>query len=249
MVQYLKAEENRIDYGQLDASRLEILKNFILTPYKYFSEKCQKTITDYIKFTHKSFPCYYFVSFNYTTVLDKCLTILHPQKSIQRIGSAEITHSIPKEALHIHGFLEDNVIMGIDNEAQIVNAELRSDSRLVHTIVKPVINDALENLTNDKIISYMNESNAICIFGMSIGSTDCSWWKKIGNWLKLSQSHNLLIFSKQGDFDKIHPENKIETMNYVKDSFLKYAENSEKIKRDQIHVCYEADMFALNLVE
>jgi hypothetical protein len=112
-----------------------------------------------------------------------------------------------------------------------------------------MINDALENLINDRINDIIYASNVICIFGMSIGATDSLWWRIIGNWLRSDQFHDLLIFFKRDDFDKIHPENKIATINYVKDVFLKYIENQKDINRDRIHVCYETDVFNLNLAE
>jgi hypothetical protein len=156
---------------------------------------------------------------------------------------------IPEKIIHIHGSLDENVIMGVDNKNQIANPDLRDDTQLVQTIVKPEVNNALENLNNNKVVSLIGGSNIICIFGMSIGATDSSWWKKTGEWLKADRSRQLLIFYKLDEGDKIHPENKIANLNYVKDLFIQRAGNPESIIKEQIHVSLNTDMFNLSLVK
>jgi hypothetical protein len=54
---------------------------------------------------------------------------------------------------------------------------------------------------------------------MSIGLTDSSYWKKIGEWLIGNRSHHLLIFYKLAEGDKIHPETKIANFNFIRDNY------------------------------
>jgi hypothetical protein len=249
LVEYLTSEERKIDFSSLDIAVLEPLKKLILSGYIYFSEKSQQTITAYFN-PNSDFPHYYFISFNYTRVFDECLKIIRTKTGPLKNGlvSANRPH-IPDKILHIHGSLDADVIMGVDNRNQIANPSLRDNNRLIQTLVKPEVNNALENLKNDEAYSLIDKSNLIALFGMSIGLTDSSYWKKIGEWLRKESSHHLLIFYKLDEGDKIHPENKISNFNYIRDIFIRHTGNSDVINRDQIHVCYETDMFNLNLVD
>lgn len=248
LVNYLTKEERKIDFNSLDIVVLEPLKKLILSGYIYFSEKSQQTITAYFK-PNNGFPHYYFISFNYTRVFDECLKIIHTKTGPLKNGLVSINRPhIPDKILHIHGSLDADVIMGVDNRNQIANPGLRDNNRLIQTLVKPDVNNALENLKNNEAHSLIDKSNLIVLFGMSIGLTDFSYWNKIGEWLRREPSHHLLIFYKLDEGDKIHPENKIANFNYIRDIFIRYTGHSDIINRKQIHVCYETDMFNLNLV-
>jgi hypothetical protein len=249
MVHYLRSEEQKIDFASLDISILEPLKKLILSGHIYFSEKSQKIITAYFN-PNNGFSHYYFISFNYTRVFDECLKIIRTKTGPLRSGLASINRPhIPDKILHIHGSLDADVIMGVDSKNQIANPDLRDINRIIQTIVKPEVNNALENLKTYEAYSLIDKSNLIVLFGMSIGLTDSSYWKKIGEWLVGNRSHHLLIFYKLDEGDKIHPENKIANFNFIRDNYIRYAGNSEKINKEQIHVCYETDMFNLNMVK
>jgi hypothetical protein len=249
LVEHLIFEERKIDFNSLDIAVLEPLKKLILSGYIYFSEKSQQTIKTYFK-SNNDFPCYYFISFNYTRVFDECLKIIHTKTGPLKNGLASTNSlNIPDKILHIHGTLEANVIMGVDNRNQIANPGLRDNNRLIQTLVKPEVNNALENLYNNEANSLIDKSNLIVLFGMSIGLTDSSYWKQIGEWLIRESSHHLLIFYKLDEGDKIHPENKIANFNYIRDIFIRHTGHSDVINREQIHVCYETDMFNLGLTD
>jgi hypothetical protein len=249
LVEYLLSEERKIDLNSFGIAVLEPLKKLILSGYIYFSEKSQQTIKAYFN-PRNGFPNYYFISFNYTRVFDECLKIIHTKTGPLKNGLSSTNRPhIPDKILHIHGSLDADLIMGVDNRNQIANPGLRDNNRLIQTLVKPEVNNALENLKNTEAYSLIGKSDLIVLFGMSIGLTDSSYWKKIGEWLRRGASHHLLIFYKLDEGDKIHPENKIANFNYIRDIFIRYAEHSDVINRGQIHVCYETDMFNLNLVK
>jgi hypothetical protein len=249
LVEYLLSEEHKINFSLLNITELEPLKKLIISGYIYFSEKSQQIITKYFN-PYNNFPHYDFISFNYTRVLDECLKIIRTKTGPLKNGLASANcPDISDEILHIHGTLDAEVIMGVDNKNQIVNPGFRDDSRFIRTIIKPEVNNALENLKTDKAYTLINKSNIIVLFGMSIGSTDSSYWEKIGEWIIRDPSHQLLIFYILDEGDKIHPESKIANFDFIRDNFIRYAGNSDRINRKQIHVCYEADMFTLNLVK
>jgi hypothetical protein len=137
--------------------------------------------------------------------------------------------------------------MGVDNEAQIANQALRAYNRLAQRVIKPEVNSALENLINDEVNTLIRTSSIICIFGMSIGKTDMTWWKKIGEWLGLNKDNHLLIFYKYDNDDNIHPDIIIDIISNAKDVFIQRAGNIKDCG-EQIHISYKSDMFDLHLV-
>jgi hypothetical protein len=150
LVEYLTSEERKIDFNSLDIAVLEPLKKLILSGYIYFSEKSQKTSTAYFN-PQNNFPHYYFISFNYTRILDKCLEVIRTKTEPLRNGPASTNRpNIPEKIFHIHGSLDADVIMGVDSKNQIANPELRDVNRFIQTIVKPEVNNALENLKTMK---------------------------------------------------------------------------------------------------
>jgi hypothetical protein len=236
LVEYLTSEERKIDFNSLDIAILAPLKKLILSGYIYFSEKSQQTITAYFK-PRNDFPHYYFISFNYTSILDKCLEIIRTKTGPLKNGLTSTNRPhIPDKILHIHGSLDADVIMGVDNRNQIANPSLRDNNRFIQTLVKPEVNNALENLKTNEAYSLIDKSNLIVFFGISIGLTDSSYWKKIGEWLVGNRSHHLLIFYKLDEGDKIHPENKIANFNYIRDIFIRLTGHSDVINREQINV-------------
>jgi hypothetical protein len=249
LVEYLQSEERKINFSSLNITDLEPLKKLIISGYIYFPEKSQRIISKYFN-PPNNFPHYDFISFNYTKVLDECLKIIHAKAGPLKNGLASTRRlHISDQILHIHGSFDADVVIGVDNKNQIANPSLRDDNRFAQTIIKPEVNSALENLKTDTSYSLINKSNIIVLFGMSIGSTDSSYWKKIGEWIAMDSSHNLLIFYKLDEGDRIHPEKKIANFDFIRDNFIRYTENAEKINREQIHVCYETDMFTLNLAK
>ena len=88
------------------------------------------------------------MSFNYTSVLDKCLDITKPNienfdSRNKKPGQYHVTDKI-KKIIHIHGTLQNNLILGVDNVEQINNETLKKDNDFLWKIVKPLINKELK---------------------------------------------------------------------------------------------------------
>lgn len=116
------------------------------------------------------------ISFNYTNTLEKVL------KSLQRVNS-QIQLGFQtslRYVNHIHMRLEDgDVVMGVNDDSQILNKKLL-DNKMRSLLVKPYINQHLQNLNDARCAQLINEADQICLFGVSIGETDLMWWQAIG---------------------------------------------------------------------
>lgn len=89
--------------------------------------------------------------------------------------------------LHVHGTLSDALVLGLNDESQICNEQLKDDLTLHETIVKPKVNELLGESRTDKVKHFIDESRYVCVFGLSLGETDKIWWEYIGQWLQRDQ--------------------------------------------------------------
>lgn len=95
--------------------------------------------------------------------------------------------------IHIHGNV-NSIILGLNDESQIKNESLQSNSELTSCIIKKNVNDALGELRIESVKQTMEKSKYICVFGMSIGDTDNMWWVSIIEWLLNDDTRKLVLF-------------------------------------------------------
>lgn len=240
--EYLKSEEGKVDYS--DTKLIIDTMNKATTTYYHIrpgdKNRIQQEITRYGNQT-----VYNFVSFNYTKTVDECAEIFNnflKNDSFRSVGKVR----------HIHGYVERNMIIGVDNENQIENPELSQDSEIISELLKPTQNqDSRTNYESD-VISMINQSQVICVYGMSIGETDKKWWNIISKWL-LSDSHRvLIILSHNENYDERFTFTQRRTVNEITNKYFDLVDLSdiekEKIK-DRIFVGINYDIFEMNLVE
>lgn len=127
-----------------------------------------------------------FVSFNYTSLLDKLISL----RNSKEVNSSVYIPMYNKQTsfntpFHIHGKLEDGepTILGVDDIDQVRNVDFKKNSNVIKNLVKPYMNERADNLKNQQLNAKIENADIICIYGMSIGLTDLTWWKKIGSWI------------------------------------------------------------------
>lgn len=154
---------------------------------------------------------YRFITFNYTTTLDKIVT--EAQKHCKSFGEHKAyglayrdTVSMPH---HIHGKLSEDLILGLDNTEQILNDKLKSNPKLTNYIIKSVVNSALGERKSETAKEIIDKSKFVCLFGLSIGDTDKMWWKYIIEWLKRDNDNRLVLFVNKNTNVQLSGQEKI----------------------------------------
>ena len=186
---------------------------------------------------------YNFISFNYTKSVDKCAAFLKERlKNDNSRGVGQI--------LHIHGYIDENMIMGVNDPSQIMNHEFADDMDVLRTIVKPQQNIDVRSNYEKPVIDTINSSNIICIYGMSIGETDKKWWTIIAEWLSKSDKRALVILKYEKGYDRRFAFRQNQYIDSTINDFLKLSEQPEEIKkaiRSKIYVGFNHNVFAMNL--
>lgn len=139
---------------------------------------------------------YSFICFNYTSTLDSIVNTLADRPpfsshSFGNNGKASDRIALP---LHIHGKLEELMVVGVNDEKQINNPDLRGNEALVSVLVKPKANDGVGNDNTQAAKTIIGNSRIIYVYGLSMGATDKLWAQSLFEWLRGS-AERLLIFN------------------------------------------------------
>ena len=138
---------------------------------------------------------FHFICFNYARTLDKCLAIessLPNGIGRHRYGNAICRHTIGN-IIHIHGTVDKNMVLGVNDESQIANPELFSDDFFKHFLIKVESNRSYQKNTDKSAHDLLDSSQIIYIYGMALGATDNLWWTRVANWLARSDHHHVII--------------------------------------------------------
>lgn len=168
-----------------------------------------------------------FISFNYTTLLDRIISETKQSPSVPRSISRNNTayNRILYPPLHIHGAVTDNhgILMGIDNPKQIGAAQLAEDESIRQLVIKPMQNEAREDLAQEKALDMISKSTFICVFGMSLGKSDQTWWKAIGSWLRENPENRRLIIHSVFRERDVTPASYAARIRNIREIFLERA--------------------------
>ena len=239
LIEHLKKEEEQIDYNLHKDAIVKIFNRSISNFYEGegLNDSAKNLLQSIIYKSNKQGNrlSYNFITFNYTKVLDKCLSYIEG-KNIDNV-------------LHIHGDVNKSPILGVDNYSQIKNTELAKHKKIGWTIIKPTINNSLKNTINADATALIAKSDIICLFGLSLGETDKTWWKCIGDYLQTS-SKQLVIFNLVDAWNSIHPEEEIERIDQIEEKFCTSADISVAARFQiarKIHIGLNTDLFKLDL--
>lgn len=126
------------------------------------------------------------MTLNYTTTLE----------SLFRFSNSPInlTPAIKlNNILHVHGTLDNMMVMGVNDTTQISNTAFNTDIDVVEDFVKPEYNDACMNNKNTDCESLIQNANIIILYGTSLGKSDDKWWKLIGKRME-SNAYPLIVY-------------------------------------------------------
>lgn len=258
LLEYLENEQKRVSYkGKEKKIADELVRSLIA-----FANDLHETGRNSINATYKVFENevfqYCFISFNYTDILDQIVNITHELKSPI---ATHFYHGNPRKnsinkLIHIHGTLNEEMILGVNDVNQINNTFFKDDSEFLDTFIKKRMNDNIGQRKTEHAQELIDESHIICIFGMSIGNTDRMWWEEITDWLMQSVYNKLIIYYKgfNNELKKKFPSNIIRLNNKLKKEILEKGGkdmddlNIEDLK-NRIFISYNSDIFNFKEIE
>ena len=237
---YLEAEEKNVDYS--DNESIVKVMNSAVTTYFHIRRGDKIKIEQRYNQIGGQYT-YNFITFNYTRTIDRCANILN--NSLKNVAGRSVGSIV-----HIHGYVDENMIMGVNDSSQITNEKFANNPVVSGEIVKPIQNTECRTNYESEAITLIDRSNIICIYGMSIGDTDKKWWQHISRWLSGDNGHYLVILTHSDKYNKKLPFTQTKVTNEIVGKFLSFSNLSDEIKAriaNQIFIGVNYDVFAMKL--
>lgn len=237
---YLENEEKRIDFSNTDL--IAKTMNTAVTTYFHIRTADREFVQNIYNSADRN-RTYNFISFNYTKSVDECARIL--KQHLKSDSSRDVG-----KVLHIHGFIEENMIMGVNDVTQITNEDFANDEEVVREIVKPQQNSDVRANYEKQVVDIINSSNIICVYGMSIGDTDKKWWSYIAQWLAKGEKRALVILKYDKKYNKRFPFVQNRFIDSVTNKFLELSGQTQDVQsaiRSRVFVGMNHNVFSMSL--
>lgn len=193
------------------------------------------------------------ISFNYTSAFDMCFGLLkNSGLKIKHKHGRDVFEDIFDEVFHVHGEINDGVILGVDNVEQIKNPEWKKNLDVQSTLIKTRANESWGYNRTNTAERMIDESIIICVYGLSLGETDQTWWRKIYQWLSIDSSRILVLaLHKLPKQNRLLTNNERVLMNRRgRETFMKAAninDNDWSRIRNQVIICQNPNWFDLDI--
>jgi|GEM_PF-236532 len=237
LTEYLKNQNVLFEIRNLEKATEKFKKNIINFSDEFNDEEKEKyksTIS-----TYRNEINFSFITFNYTDALDRIIE--ECQKDTNVIGYFKDSNSDTRQMkilkpLHIHGRLDEGMVLGVNDETQISNESLKSDNDFKDYFIKQNVLKESGNLNIEKAKKIIDNSNYVCLFGLSIGDTDSLWWKYLLEWLQKNLNNRLVIYFKENGNVSFSAQQILRKRNECRKKFIKQAQCTkdeiiDKVKR------------------
>ena len=249
MDEFLTAENRRLsakikEEEDFNSAVSEEIKRAIVYFYRYCTPNVSRLVDDRL---HYSIRHYNFVSFNYTYFLDSLLEKVSYEYSSEMNSAIGCDYSFATSFIHIHGTINNNEVVGVDNTRQFGKLSL-NPSFLERAFIKPCLNNRVDLNRVEEASKSIEKADVICVFGMSLGDSDATWRDKIANWLQADENHHLFYYNYEysGRTKLSVPERLDEEENAVK-LFRKKLEMESEQYNSQIHIPIGANLFNIQM--
>lgn len=185
---YISIQNNRLIKNDEDA--VKILTKNLINPGEKIATRSRLTFESFVRRWNGFKWSINIISFNYTDVLERILM----NDSTTIIGKNESGDPVYLNSIkHIHGTIDNTILVGVDNIDQIAKMEFRNNYEVQCKVVKPMGNYSTESMVDEECLNIIDKANLICVFGCSLGPTDETWWRAIKNRIQSDKGHTLLL--------------------------------------------------------
>lgn len=193
IIEYLEGERTKYS-DSISDSEIKRLREGITNFFQELSPVERNSFDSVFESDRANDTIIQFISFNYTNLLDKCVEILAKEPLRQWTYSKTQEMKVNRSVIHVNGTSNKFPILGVNDPTQIKNQQLLSVPQFSEIMIKSQSVKAIGELWYNQTKKTIDESQIICIMGMSLGDSDAIWWERIMSWLKIGNARHLLIF-------------------------------------------------------
>ncbi len=174
---YLVKENSKFDMVEDDDFDLMALETFKYFFKEFKVKNARNDISTIVKFSEDEEHNYNFITFNYTDTIEKIIKKMKERKSLEQDGQY---NNKLNSVVYIHGKLHSNqILLGVNDFDQLSDVVFDRQDLLYKMVIKPMSNDSIDRSKNVKCDKIINESNIICLYGLSLSETDKRWYRLI----------------------------------------------------------------------
>lgn len=238
MVEHLRKEERKIESlvqsGSYDSQIIRELDRSFEKFHGGFSPNIQR---EFERLTDNDFWNYNIITFNYTRTLEYLnIAKFRNQKMMMR------------EPLHIHGDLDNDVVLGVSNVEQIKNTSYIITKKGRRAFVKTYFNEQYDKGRVSTAKRMLENSVIICTYGFSLGESDKIWVDLIVEWLKKDINHHLVVYEYDiTTYNRCIYDKLMEIEDEKKDNLMRRLNIIDSNLADQIHIPVGYDIFNFEL--
>ena len=227
LAKYLCLQEKRIQYDKITPEMINNFREGFEKYYAGFRDAEKRKIQNHVESVAQSI-FYNFVSFNYTGTIDKLVEVLKKRPGVlskRKVGNFTYDNSIGK-VLHIHGTIQDDMVLGVNDETQISEKSIFDGygSEYMDQLIKIKSNLYNGRDVDDKVFNLLKESDVVYIYGMAIGKTDALWWKRICDLMTKKKTMRLIVHKYEAPQEELIRRRFITFTKKCKQEILSYSD-------------------------
>lgn len=169
------------------------LAEFAISLERFYTNNSPNITTEIESILGGGQLAFYFITFNYTEILDRLID------NVQ----SYLSNSTANPAIHIHGKLRENVTFGIDNERQLPGLQYSLTGRGRRALIKPEFNKEFDKQRMESAQRVIKNSDVLCIYGLSLGDSDLMWRNAICDWMIDNPQHHVFLYIHEASSKKL----------------------------------------------
>ncbi len=186
---YISEEDNKSFFAENAKKRFA---EDILKPEAHLLDYEKTAIANHrAKLWHLTSNTIDFITFNYTRTIEHLLG-----KTPLKVGNFEV-----HEPIHIHGYHDSRMILGVDDVSQIENDKLKKSEYATDVLIKSACNHTYGVWHTNQSEDLISKAQLICCYGLSFGDTDRRWWKRVCSSLLKRNDVIVVIFEHSTDIN------------------------------------------------
>lgn len=246
--QYLQSHEEHFEITNYTEQSKKDLANSMVNFYGELSDREKNEIKENIQAIPNENRELSFISFNYTSTLEKVLTVI-PDTPIHSWNYSGSTYSylLNRNIIHVHGTVNEFPILGVNDESQVANEALLNVPQFKELMFKANNVQELGRLWHSQAETQIANSRIVGVLGMSLGASDAKWWRLLVQWLKGSNKRHVILYWFEKDPPNgISSRKQLRSVNNAKERLLSYSKLTEEetsILKQRIHVVINTKQF------
>lgn len=243
LADYLEIQENNFDFNSIDIAKFN---DYLAFPEKHLLKADENQIKLFKENWLKNHWKIDIITLNYTSMIEKIIDY-EASKSIELTKHNNEYKVYLRSIQHIHGYLNERMIIGVNDVSQIKNAKFHNNYNILNAFIKSNTNKVSKYTVDDICKKQIEIANLICVFGSSLGETDKIWWELIGKQL-VSRNCKLIIFERGENISKRYVHKGDRRVQEVKKIFLEktnLTEDEKELIGQNIFIGINTEMFNL----